>query len=58
MPDPEKLFKRFYRHDHVQDLPGLGIGLSLVQTAAEKIGAHVGFDIEHHTITVTLKVPA
>lgn len=58
MPDPEKLFKRFYRHDHVQDLPGLGIGLSLVQTAAEKIGAHVGFDIEHHTITFTLKVPA
>ena len=58
MPDPEKLFKRFYRHDHVQDLPGLGIGLSLVQTAAEKIGARVGFAIEHHTITFTLKVPA
>ena len=58
MPDSEKLFKRFYRHDHVQDLPGLGLGLSLVLTAAEKIGAHLGFEIERHTITFTLKVPA
>lgn len=58
MPDPEKLFTRFYRHDHVQDLPGLGIGLSLVRSASEKIGAQVGFLIAQNTITFTLKVPA
>lgn len=57
-PDPEQLFKRYYRHDSVQSMPGLGIGLSLVQAAANKIGAHVGFEIVQDTITFTLKVPA
>lgn len=58
LPDPSKLFKRYYRHDSVQALPGLGIGLSLVQTAAEKIGAQVNFSIEQNTVTFTLKVPS
>lgn len=57
LPDPSQLFKRYYRHDSVQALPGLGIGLSLVKTASEKIGAKVGFVIERNTITFTLKVP-
>jgi signal transduction histidine kinase len=57
LPDPTQLFKRYYRHDSVQALPGLGIGLSLVKTASEKIGADVGFVIEQNTITFTLKVP-
>jgi signal transduction histidine kinase len=57
LPDPSQLFKRYYRHDSVQALPGLGIGLSLVKTASDKIGAKVGFVIERNTITFTLKVP-
>ena len=57
LPDQTQLFKRYYRHDSVQALPGLGIGLSLVKTASEKIGAEVGFVIERNTITFTLKVP-
>lgn len=58
LPDPSKLFKRYYRHDSVQALPGLGIGLSLVQAAAEKIGAQVNFEIEQNTVTFSLKVPS
>ena len=58
LPDPAKLFQRYYRHDSVQALPGLGLGLSLVQAAAEKIGAVVNFSIEENTITFTLKVPS
>jgi two-component system, sensor histidine kinase LadS len=58
MPDPQQLFKRYYRHDQVQDLPGLGLGLSLVQTASEKIGAQISFVIDDNHITFTLKVPA
>lgn len=57
LPDPTQLFKRYYRHDSVQALPGMGIGLSLVKAACEKIGAHIDFSMEQNNITFLLKVP-
>jgi len=56
-PDESKLFKRYYRHDNVQSLPGMGIGLSLVDTAVEKIGAKVSCKVESQRVTFTLEVP-
>jgi signal transduction histidine kinase len=56
-PDQSKLFERYYRHDNVQSLPGMGIGLSLVETAAEKIGAKVRCSVDSHTVTFSLEVP-
>jgi len=54
MPDPKHLFDRYYRHENVQDQPGMGIGLSLVQTVAEKINATVTYraDGEHAVFNV------
>ena len=56
-PDEAKLFDRYYRHDGVQSLPGMGIGLSLVEGAAEKIQAKVSCQIESQLVTFTVEVP-
>jgi signal transduction histidine kinase len=56
-PDESKLFDRYYRHDGVQSLPGMGIGLSLVLAAAEKIQAHVSCHIEDDFIIFKVEVP-
>jgi len=56
-PDQSKLFERYYRHDNVQSLPGMGIGLSLVETAAEKIGAKVSCLVDSHMVTFKVEVP-
>jgi len=56
-PDPDKLFQRYYRHDAFQPLPGMGIGLSLIKDAANKIGSQISFTLEDHLITFTLRVP-
>jgi K+-sensing histidine kinase KdpD len=56
-PDPSKFFQRYYRHDNVQSLPGMGIGLSLVESAAKKIGAKVTFHIDATQVAFTVEVP-
>jgi signal transduction histidine kinase len=43
MPDGQHLFDRYYRHENVQDHPGMGIGLSLVQSSAEKMKATISY---------------
>jgi signal transduction histidine kinase len=43
MPDAQHLFDRYYRHGNVQDQPGMGIGLSLVQSCAQKMKAAISY---------------
>ena len=57
MPDADKLFQRYYRHDIFQPMPGMGLGLTLVNDAAQKIGSEVKFFLEDNRITFTLSVP-
>lgn len=42
-PDEARLFERYYRHPSFQNSPGMGIGLSLVNSAAQKMGAKVAY---------------
>jgi len=56
-PDPAKLFQAYYRHNNVQEQPGMGLGLSLSKSAAEKINAKIEFSQCRHLITFSLKVP-
>ena len=46
-PDEARLFERYYRHPNFQNHAGMGIGLSLVHSAAEKIGALVSYRHAH-----------
>ena len=57
VPDESRLFERYYRHPEVQNQPGMGIGLSLVLSAAEKIDAVVDYRRADQLITFTVRVP-
>jgi signal transduction histidine kinase len=51
LPDENRLFERYYRHPSFQNSPGMGIGLSLVNSAAQKMGATVRYQqIDQHVI--------
>lgn len=56
-PDESRLFERYYRHPSVQNQPGMGIGLSLVQSAAQKIGASVLYRKENQHVIFTVRIP-
>jgi signal transduction histidine kinase len=56
-PDPDKLFHAYYRHNNVQEQPGMGLGLSLSMSAAEKINAKIEFSQERNLVVFSLKVP-
>jgi signal transduction histidine kinase len=56
-PDTDKLFQAYYRHNNVQEQPGMGLGLSLSMSAAEKINAQIEFSQERNLVVFSLKVP-
>jgi signal transduction histidine kinase len=56
-PDPSKIFQAYYRHDYVQDQSGMGLGLSLVLAASEKINASINFVQHQNLVVFSLKVP-
>ena len=55
-PDPDRLFQAYYRHNNVQEQPGMGLGLSLCNSAAEKIQAKVSFTQQRNLVVFTLKM--
>lgn len=56
MPDARHVFERYYRHENVRDQPGMGIGLSLVQSSAEKMKATVSYLQREMNAVFTLKL--
>ena len=56
-PDPQRIFQAYYRHDNVQDQSGMGLGLSLVLAASEKINATINFTQHQNLVVFSLKVP-
>jgi signal transduction histidine kinase len=57
-PDALHIFERYYRNPSSLIIPGMGIGLSLVQAAANKINATVKFEHLENTVTFTIRIPA
>jgi signal transduction histidine kinase len=56
-PDEARLFERYYRHPNFQNSPGMGIGLSLVNSAALKMGAQVRFQSSHQDVVFEVRFP-
>jgi len=57
-PDTAHIFERYYRNPNSLIIPGMGIGLSLVQAAANKINSTVKFEHLENTVTFTVRIPA
>lgn len=58
LPDENRLFERYYRHPNFQNHPGMGIGLSLVHSAAEKMGATVRYHKVAQDVMFEVRIPA
>jgi len=56
-PDEARLFERYYRHPSFQNSPGMGIGLSLVNSAAQKMGAQVRYQKIDHDVVFEVRFP-
>lgn len=56
-PDHNHVFERYYRPASTMNMPGMGLGLSLVKAAAAKIGATVNYLRNEDTITFSVEVP-
>ena len=57
LPDETRLFERYYRHPNFQNHPGMGIGLSLVHSAAEKMGATVHYQKVDREVFFEVRMP-
>ena len=57
LPDENRLFERYYRHPNFQNHPGMGIGLSLVHSAAEKMGATVNYLHTDRDVVFEVRIP-
>jgi len=55
-PDTKEMFKPYYRHVSVRHHGGMGLGLSLVKTAIEKLGGSIGATIEGETICFQIHI--
>jgi signal transduction histidine kinase len=56
-PDEKRLFERYYRHPSFQNSPGMGIGLSLVNSAAQKMGARVRYQKIDQDVVFEVRFP-
>jgi signal transduction histidine kinase len=56
-PDEARLFERYYRHPSFQNSPGMGIGLSLVNSAAQKMGAQVRYQKIDQEVVFEVRFP-
>lgn len=57
LPDENRLFERYYWHSNFQNHPGMGIGLSLVHSAAEKMGATVHYHQADQDVIFEVRIP-
>lgn len=56
--DEPYVFQLFYRGGNVEDIPGFGLGLSVVKSAVEALNGTVSLSsVEHQRTTVTLRIP-
>jgi signal transduction histidine kinase len=58
LPDQNQLFTRYYRHPNVMGISGMGIGLSLVKSAVERMGGEVDVEILDQHVTFSVHLPA
>jgi signal transduction histidine kinase len=58
LPDPERVYDRFYRGQKVLDRPGSGLGLYLVRQLLQLLGGRCSFDIRgRNHVRVKIWIP-
>jgi two-component system, sensor histidine kinase LadS len=58
LPDPDRLYDKYYRSPHAQRLPGSGLGLFLVKSLMEMMGGQVRYTPQDDRVRFELWVAA
>jgi signal transduction histidine kinase len=58
IPDPASVFDRYYRHPNFQNKSGMGLGLSVAKSIAQKIRGEVSYRHSNGRVFFALTVPA
>jgi signal transduction histidine kinase len=58
VPDPERVFQKYYRPDAAKSVPGTGLGLYLVKSVARLLGGDASCDIAGESIGFSVCVGA
>jgi signal transduction histidine kinase len=56
-PDPQKIFKRFYRNPLAQSVSGSGLGLNLVRELSQIQNLKLTVDSNQERVSITLLLP-
>jgi len=57
MPDPARVFSKFYRGEHAQVRFGSGLGLSIAQHLATVLGGVIRYEPEAQTVRFAVELP-
>ena len=57
MPDPARVFTKFYRGEHAQARFGSGLGLSIAQHLATVLGGVIRYEPEAQTVRFAVELP-
>ena len=58
VPDPEKVFDRFYKGDTSRHINSSGIGLSVAKKLVDSMGGEIKADLNGETFGVTMVLPS
>ncbi|NBY25834.1 MAG: ATP-binding protein [Betaproteobacteria bacterium] len=58
LPDPAKVFERYYRAPRASSVSGTGLGLWLSQKLAERLGSKISMTLEASRIMFCFSLPA
>ena len=57
LPDPDKVFNRYYRHENFLAKPGMGIGLNIAKSAVDLLNGEIAFSVSSSTVSFTVEIP-
>lgn len=57
LPDPDKLFKKYYRAEGALTVGGLGLGLYWVHEVMRRMGGHIRYFPDHDQVVFELWLP-
>lgn len=56
-PDPDKVFKRYYRNPYAQKTSGTGLGLYLTQSICTILGGQIRYEPRENLICFLVELP-
>jgi signal transduction histidine kinase len=57
LPDPKRMFIKYYRHSNTEAQPGTGLGLYIVAQLCHRMGVNVHAELDGDMLSIVLRFP-